>query len=74
MKQSVKNDIYNQVTLKIIADLERGELTWLKPWKAGREDGGIIRPLRHNGLAYRGINVLILWNPRSRRAILLATG
>lgn len=61
MKPELKKDIYNQVTDKIIADLERGELTWIMPWKAGRGDGRITRPLRHNGLAYRGINVLILW-------------
>lgn len=57
----MKQDIYSQVTDKIIADLEQGELTWLKPWSAGNMDGQIIRPLRHNGIAYSGINVLMLW-------------
>lgn len=57
----MKTDVYNQVTNKIIADLERGELTWLKPWSAGNMDGRITKPLRHNGLAYSGINVLMLW-------------
>ena len=33
----MKQDIYKQVTDKIIADLEQGELTWLKPetWTGG---------------------------------------
>lgn len=57
----MKQDIYKQVTDKIIADLERGELTWLKPWSAGNMDGRIVRPLRHNGVAYSGMNVLMLW-------------
>ncbi|WP_422363228.1 ArdC family protein [Pyruvatibacter mobilis] len=57
----MKQDIYRQVTDKIIADLEQGELTWLKPWSAGNMDGRIVRPLRHNGMAYSGINVLMLW-------------
>jgi antirestriction protein ArdC len=57
----MKQDIYKQVTDKIIADLEQGELTWLKPWSAGNMDGRIVRPLRHNGMAYSGINVLMLW-------------
>ena len=57
----MKQDIYKQVTDKIIADLERGELTWLKPWSAGNAEGRITRPLRHNGLPYSGINVLMLW-------------
>jgi len=57
----MKTDIYQKVTDKIIADLEKGELTWLKPWTAGNMDGRIVKPLRHNGIAYSGINVLMLW-------------
>src|SRR5690606_9958317 len=34
---------------------------WLKPWSAGNMDGRIVRPLRHNGTPYSGINVLMLW-------------
>lgn len=57
----MKEDIYTQVTDKIIADLEQGELTWLKPWSTENLNGRIVRPLRHNGLPYNGINVLMLW-------------
>lgn len=57
----MKQDIYQKVTDKIIADLEQGELTWLKPWSAGNLEGRIVKPLRHNGMAYSGINVLMLW-------------
>lgn len=57
----MKKDIYTQVTDKIIADLEQGELTWLKPWNTENLNGRIVRPLRHNGLPYSGINVLMLW-------------
>lgn len=49
-KRDMKNDVYSQVTDRIIADLEKGELTWLKPWSAGNTAGRITRPLRHNGL------------------------
>jgi Antirestriction protein len=58
----MKNDIYTQVTDKIIADLEEGELTRLKPWSTENLNGRIVRPLRHNGLPYNGINVLMLWS------------
>lgn len=58
----MKADIYEKVTNRIIADLEQGELTWLKPWSSGNMEGRIIRPLRHNGLPYSGINVLMLWS------------
>lgn len=57
----MKQDVYQKVTDKIIADLEQGELTWLKPWSAGNAEGRIVKPLRHNGVAYSGINVLMLW-------------
>ena len=57
----MRHDVYQTVTQKIIADLEQGELTWLKPWTAGNTAGRIMRPLRHNGLSYGGINVLLLW-------------
>jgi antirestriction protein ArdC len=58
----MKTDVYVKVTNRIIADLEQGELTWLKPWSSGNMEGRIIRPLRHNGLPYSGINVLMLWS------------
>ncbi|MCZ8158896.1 MAG: zincin-like metallopeptidase domain-containing protein [Rhizobiaceae bacterium] len=57
----MRSDVYQKVTDKIIADLEKGELTWLKPWNAGHAAGRITRPLRHNGRPYGGINVLMLW-------------
>ncbi len=58
---SQRSDIYNRVTGKIVADLERGVRTWLKPWSAEHTAGRITRPLRGNGQAYKGINVLMLW-------------
>ncbi|MGC9966478.1 MAG: ArdC family protein [Syntrophobacteraceae bacterium] len=56
-----QQDVYTRVTNKIIADLEKGELTWRQPWKAGHAAGPTAKPLRHNGERYRGINVLMLW-------------
>jgi len=58
----MKQDVYQKVTDKIIADLEQGELTWLKPWSSDNMDGRIVKPLRHNGMPYSGINVLVLWS------------
>ena len=56
-----KQDVYTRVTRKIIADLERGSLTWLQPWQAGHQAGPVSRPLRASGTPYRGVNVLMLW-------------
>lgn len=57
----MKPDIYHRITARIIADLEAGTRTWLKPWNGNHPAGRISRPLRANGLPYRGINVLMLW-------------
>ena len=54
-------DVYTRITDKIIADLEQGVRTWMKPWNAGNTTGRITRPLRHNGMPYSGINILMLW-------------
>jgi antirestriction protein ArdC len=44
----------------VIADLEAGVRPWTKPWDAANTyDIGL--PVRHNGIPYRGVNVLILW-------------
>jgi len=56
-----KQDVYARITGKIIADLEKGVRTWLKPWNAAHTEGRISRPLRHNGVPYSGINTLMLW-------------
>jgi antirestriction protein ArdC len=56
-----KKDVYTRVTDRIIADLEQGVRTWLKPWSAEHAAGRITRPLRHNGTPYRGMNILLLW-------------
>lgn len=57
----MKQDIYQNITNKIIADLEKGKLTWIKPWGSNNLEGRIVKPLRHNGQPYNGINVLMLW-------------
>jgi antirestriction protein ArdC len=56
-----KQDVYTRITNKIVADLEQGVRPWMKPWNASNTAGRITRPLRHNGVAYSGINILMLW-------------
>lgn len=56
-----KLDVYSRVTNKILADLEQGVRPWVKPWDAGTAAGRILRPLRHNGKPYQGVNILLLW-------------
>ncbi len=55
-------DIYTKITERIAADLEKGVRPWVQPWRAGNANGRVTRPLRHNGQAYTGLNVLLLWS------------
>jgi antirestriction protein ArdC len=57
----MKQDVYERITAKIVADLEQGVRPWLKPWNAEAMAGRITRPLRSNGVPYRGINIVMLW-------------
>lgn len=57
-----KSDIYARITDHIVAELEKGVRPWLKPWNAEHAAGRITRPLRHNGIPYQGINVVMLWS------------
>ena len=57
-----KADIYTRITNRIIADLEQGTRPWHRPWNAEHAAGKITRPLRHNGIPYKGINVVMLWS------------
>jgi len=54
-------DVYTRVTDRIIADLEQGVRPWAKPWKADNAPARITLPVRHNGVPYRGVNILLLW-------------
>ena len=55
-------DIYTRITNRIVADLEEGVRPWHRPWNAEHAAGKITRPLRHNGIPYKGINVIMLWS------------
>src|ERR1700730_12642660 len=61
MESSLK-DIYDEVTRKIIAELENGAVPWVKTWKGG--NGGIMPINAATRTGYSGINILILWATR----------
>ncbi|WID99918.1 zincin-like metallopeptidase domain-containing protein (plasmid) [Bosea vestrisii] len=66
-KEAPRGDIYAQITEKIVADLENGVRPWMRPWHSGNANGRVTRPLRHNGLPYSGMNVLLLWSEATAR-------
>ncbi len=61
MTTKPRTDVYTRVTATIIASLEQGTRSWMKPWNAQHAAGRITRPLRANGQPYRGVNVLLRW-------------
>jgi antirestriction protein ArdC len=63
----MNNDIYTTITNQIIQDLERGELTWRKPWSDQNLAGRVTRPLRWNNIPYTGINTIMLWSTATGR-------
>jgi antirestriction protein ArdC len=54
-------DIYQAITDQIVHALENGVRPWHQPWNAAHMEGRVALPLRHNGVAYRGVNVIALW-------------
>jgi len=58
--------LYESVTNSIIADLERGVASWVKPWKSGNT-GGILPMNAATKRSYNGINIPILWHAQLSR-------
>ncbi|WP_096701083.1 zincin-like metallopeptidase domain-containing protein [Magnetospirillum sp. 15-1] len=57
-----RTSLYQDITDRIIAELEAGRLPWVQPW--GHSDTGADLGLPRNastGRRYSGINILILW-------------
>lgn len=63
MQQSVNRaNLYQEITAKIIAELEQGTVPWVRPWRSGGEGPRLSLP--KNALTaktYSGINILLLW-------------
>lgn len=52
--------LYQEITDRIIAELERGTVPWVKPWGSAKADLGLPSNAA-TGRRYSGINILILW-------------
>ena len=59
---SDRTSIYDEITTKIIAELEAGRVPWVQPWGTGAAKAPLAMPKNAaTGHAYSGVNVLILW-------------
>jgi len=60
-----KQDVYDEITQRIIAALEAGVAPWVKPWdakEASHYGAGDALPFNGStGRHYSGINVILLW-------------
>ena len=57
---SPRVSLYDEVTAKIIAQLEAGCFPWAQPWSSAAAVPGLPRNAV-SGRPYSGVNVLILW-------------
>lgn len=58
-----RDNLYRDITDKIVAELEQGIVPWVQPWTSGRQLCPLGLPV--NGLtrrSYSGINILLLWS------------
>ncbi len=57
-----RTSFYEEITQRIIAELEAGRLPWVQPWDSSGVAASLDMPKNATtGRAYSGINVLILW-------------
>lgn len=57
---AARPSLYDEVTARIIAELEAGRFPWVQPWDSAAAAPGLPRNAVSRR-AYSGINVLILW-------------
>ncbi|MDX8492491.1 zincin-like metallopeptidase domain-containing protein [Mesorhizobium sp. VK22B] len=55
-------NLYDEITNKIIAELEAGRFPWVQPWGSAAAKAPLSLPKNPStGKVYSGINVLVLW-------------
>ncbi|OPZ00031.1 antirepressor [Bradyrhizobium sacchari] len=64
-----RTSLYDEITKKIIAELEAGRVPWVQPWGTAASQASLAMPKSAaTGRHYSGINVLILWGAATERA------
>jgi len=60
-------DLYDQITGKIIEQLEQGVAPWRQPWTGAMETPFRIPENKTTGKHYRGINIPLLWSAAAEK-------
>jgi antirestriction protein ArdC len=59
---SGRTSLYDEITGKILTELEAGRLPWIRPWGTAAAKAPLAMPKNAaTGRSYSGVNVLILW-------------
>jgi antirestriction protein ArdC len=59
---SDRTSLYDEITSRIVAELEAGQVPWVQPWGTAAAKAPLAMPKNAaTGQGYSGINVLILW-------------
>ena len=59
---SDRTSLYDEITAKIIGELDAGRVPWVQPWGTAAAKAPLAMPKNAaTGRSYSGINVLILW-------------
>jgi antirestriction protein ArdC len=58
--EKARGSNYEEVTARIVAELEAGRLPWVQPWDKSALAPGLPRNAA-TGRSYSGINILLLW-------------
>jgi antirestriction protein ArdC len=53
--------LYDEVTARIVSELEAGRLPWVQPWGASSGTGPGLPRNALTARSYSGVNILILW-------------
>lgn len=56
-----RTSLYDEITNKIIAELEAGRVPWVQPWGSAAKASLALPKSAATGRQYSGINILILW-------------
>ncbi|MGY4408468.1 antirestriction protein ArdC [Bradyrhizobium sp. LB7.1] len=64
-----RTSLYDDITNKIIAELEAGRVPWVQPWGTAAATAPLAMPKSAaTGRQYSGVNILILWGAATEHA------
>ena len=66
VRAATRGSLYDEVTARIVDELEAGRIPWVRPWDAAAFAPGLPRNAETRR-SYSGINILILWSEAAQK-------